>query len=1400
MRYRVASLTRFCCNLQSDFVLQRENLIGRMVSEKEKEKSRKRSPPLSTSDDEEHRRKRHRRGEDGGEKRSSKTERSEKRKDKKSHKHRSHKENKSKDKHKDKHDKHKSYHIPNFQEISNDDYFCKNNEFATWLKEEKDVFFSDLSSESAREKFSGFVKDWNNRKLEPRYYEGISSGPRCAHSWSFRKQNIFSLLRLVPFRIIVIRIYAPQLIDYVSCPDRLCRAYVSPFCLRLLIHQKQCFSNITYIYYRPKQDIDSSTFQKLDEDLATCINCRLQNWPENDGGTNSYNIQTTPFRKLKSLTFCFRLGKTIPKLESAPYLRIGNSSGRNRASNMKNSSATLNSRRQRGVVQNFHMLARCSIKFHNFKPESSIPGIHIRRKFLKSRPISVISSPCRELEQEPTNTSAVNHGSFITLSNHPNHEISCFYQKGFSQITNEITGKALHAICITGLSNLGVFSSNTLINMYSKFGDITLARHVFDKMPERNEASWNHIFSAFVRAGLYQEAIGLFNEMRDFGVKPSGFAFASLISGCERSGCMLSEGIQFHDLAVKFGMLCDVFVGTSLLHLYGTYGLAFNARKVFEEMPEKNVVSWTAIMVAYADFGDPMEVMNLYSQMRWEGLICNANTLAAVVSSCASLEDEFLCRQVFGHVVKSGLRTNVSVENSLISMFGALGRAQDACHVFIDMNERDTISWNSMISVYVHNSLCEESLICFHRMRHVHVHINSTTISALLSGCGSVDYIKWGRGIHSLVIKLGLDSNVCVCNTLIAMYSGAGDSEYAHLVFHRMVEKDLISWNSMLACYAQGGKCIDALEIFTRIFHEKKSANFVTFTSALAACSDSDFLTEGRILHGLVILTGLHESLIVGNALVTLYAKCGKMIEANKIFQIMSGKDEVTWNALIGGYANNGESDEAVNGFKLMRESIPASYITIANVLGAFSSPNNLLIHGMPIHAYVVVTGLESAEYVQNSLILMYAKCGDLNSSNYIFDGLSKKNAVAWNTIMAANAHHGEMEEALKLLVKMRQAGVDLDQFSFSGCLSSAATLAMLEEGQQLQSLAVKLGFDSDPFVTNATMDMYAKCGELDDVRRIIPQPLERSRLSWNTLISSYARHGNFEMAKETFHEMLKFGMTPDNVTFISLLSACSHAGLVKEGLEYYHSMTKEFGISADIKHCVCIVDLLGRAGRLAEADAFIREMPVPPTDFVWRSLLSACKTHGNLDLGRKAAENLLKLDASDDSAYVLYSNICASTGRWDDAKTIRNEMGSNKIKKKPAYSWVKLKNTINSFGMGDQSHPQSSQIYAKLEELKKMVKEAGYVPDTSNALHDTDEEQKEHNLWNHSERLALAFGLISSPESSTLKVFKNLRVCGDCHSVYKFVSEVLGRKITLKDPYRFHHFSEGKCSCADYW
>jgi pentatricopeptide repeat protein len=515
----------------------------------------------------------------------------------------------------------------------------------------------------------------------------------------------------------------------------------------------------------------------------------------------------------------------------------------------------------------------------------------------------------------------------------------------------------------------------------------------------------------------------------------------------------------------------------------------------------------------------------------------------------------------------------------------------------------------------------------------------------------------------------------------------------------------------------------------------------------------------------------------------------------------MPTHDVVSCNVLIGSYAALEECTKAMQVFTWMRgKEINPNYITIVNIQGSFTSSYELRNYGLPLHAYTIHAGFVADDYVSNSLITMYANCGDLDSSTNVFQSIINKSIVSWNALIAANVQHSHGEEALKLFLDMRHAGNSLDHVCLAECLSSSASLASLEEGMQLHGLGVKSGLDIDSHVVNAAMDMYAKCGKMDEMLKMLPDPAVRPQQCWNTLISGYARYGYFKEAEDTFKHMVSIGRLPDYVTFVTLLSACSHAGLVDKGIDYYNSMSSVFGVSPGIKHCVCIVDVLGRLGRFTEAEKFIEDMPVLPNDLIWRSLLSSSRTHKNLDIGRKAAKKLLELDPFDDSAYVLLSNLYATSARWSDVDRLRSHMKNINLNKRPACSWLKQKKEVSTFGIGDRSHNHTEKIYAKLDEIFLKLREVGYVADTSSALHDTDEEQKEQNLWNHSEKLALAYGLITVPEGCTVRIFKNLRVCADCHLVFKLVSMVFEREIVLRDPYRFHHFKGGSCSCSDFW
>ncbi|KAL5203673.1 hypothetical protein ABZP36_008544 [Zizania latifolia] len=981
--------------------------------------------------------------------------------------------------------------------------------------------------------------------------------------------------------------------------------------------------------------------------------------------------------------------------------------------------------------------------------------------------LAAASSSCR-LSTASTQCPPV---TLAVLAGHPHPDVAQFPHTGFSHLADQpLLARSIHGLALRLALPLSSFHCNTLIAFYFRRQNAPAAAlHLFDAMPDRTTSSWYTAVSGCVRCGHDATAFHLLRGMRERHVPLSGFALASLVTACERRGWDEGRacGAAIHGLTHRAGLMGNVYIGTALLHLYGSRGMVSDAQRLFCEMPERNVVSWTALMVALSSNGYQEEALGAYLHMRREGIICNANAFATVLSLCGSLDDEMPGLQVASHVIVSGLRNHVSVANSLITMFGSMGRVQDAEKLFAQMEERDTISWNAMISLYSHEGICSRCFLLFSDMRHGGLRPDATTLCSLMSVCSSSHYFRHGSGVHSLCLRRGLHSSITVTNALVNMYSSAGKLSDAEFLF----------WN----------------------MNEQKGSNFMEHYDfilraecALGACSTPESLMYGRMVHAMILQSSLHKHLLVGNSLLTMYGKCNSMQDAEKVFQLMPTYDAVSYNVLIGGYAGLEDGRKTMQVFSSMRGAgIKPNYITMINTQGSFTSLNELHNYGMPLHAYIIHAGFLSDEYVANSLITMYAKCGDLESSTNIFHSITNKSVVSWNAMIAANAQLGHGEQALKLFMDMRHAGNKLDHVCLAECLSSSASLASLEEGMQLQCLGVKCGLDPDTYVVNAAMDMYVKCGKMDEMLKMLPDQAIRPKQCWNTLISGYARYGYFKEAEGTFKQMISMGRKPDYVTFVALLSACSHAGLVDKGIDYYNSMASMFGVSPGIKHCVCIVDLLGRLGRFSEAEKFIEEMPVLPNDLIWRSLLSSSRTHKNLEIGRKAAKKLLELDPFDDSAYVLLSNLYATHARWVDVDKLRSHMKTINLTKRPACSWLKQKNEVRTFGIGDRGHKHAEKIYAKLDEILMKLREVGYITDTSSALHDTDEEQKGQNLWSHSEKLALAYGLIVVPEGPTVRIFKNLRVCSDCHLVFKLVSMVFNREIVLRDPYRFHHFKE---------
>ncbi|OMO65611.1 hypothetical protein COLO4_31115 [Corchorus olitorius] len=559
----------------------------------------------------------------------------------------------------------------------------------------------------------------------------------------------------------------------------------------------------------------------------------------------------------------------------------------------------------------------------------------------------------------------------------------------------------------------------------------------------------------------------------------------------------------------------------------------------------------------------------------------------------------------------------------------------------------------------------------------------------------------------------------------------------------------------------------------------------------------------GKIVHAHILNSVFRHDLIILNTVLNMYAKCGCLDDARNLFDEMPVQDMVTWTTLITAYSQHGRPFDALLLFpRMLSLGFLPNQFTLSSLLKASAAlPNtpHIHFHGTQLHALCFKYGFHSNVYVGSSLLDMYARSGCMDEARLIFDALHTKNEVSWNALIAGHARKGQAESALFLFRKMLRQDFQPTHFTFASIFGACASTGSLEQGKWVHAHVIKSGGEIIAFMGNTLLHMYAKAGSIQDAKRIFDRLAKRDVVSWNSILTAYAQHGLGNEAMQWFKEMLQIGVAPNEITFLCLLTACSRAGLLDQG-QYYFKLMRNYNIEPQISHYVTIVDLLGRAGRLDEAMRFIREMPIKPTAAVWGALLGACRMHKNLELGTYAAERVFELDPHDSGPLVLLSNLYASANRWGDVARVRKLMKESGVKKEPACSWVEIENTVHFFVANDDAHPQIEEIHKKWEEISLKIKEIGYVPDTSHVLFYMDQQEREVKLQYHSEKLALAFALLNSPPGSTIRIKKNIRVCGDCHSAIKFASQVVGREIIVRDTNRFHHFRDGSCSCGDYW
>lgn len=570
-----------------------------------------------------------------------------------------------------------------------------------------------------------------------------------------------------------------------------------------------------------------------------------------------------------------------------------------------------------------------------------------------------------------------------------------------------------------------------------------------------------------------------------------------------------------------------------------------------------------------------------------------------------------------------------------------------------------------------------------------------------------------------------------------------------------------------------------------------------TLPCVIKACANLRTIKEGKMIHGLALKLGFGSGsgVHVESSLVSLYSKCGDIDSARKVFDKMLVKDLVSWNVLLDGYVKcGGENIEVI--LRLFDE-MPEKDAFSCTVL-----IDGLAKSGRVDEAREVFDSMLDKNVASwNAMIYGYMKYGNYKLAGDLFDRMDERNIITWNSIISGYELNGKFLEALRMFQVMLDKGLKANDVTIVSVLSAISKLASLSKGRWVHSYMSKAGYRLDGVLGISLIEMYSKCGSIESALMVFRGISKKKLGHWTAIIVGLGMHGMAPDATDLFLEMQRNGIKPNAITFVGVLNACSHVGMVDDGRRYFSMMKNEYGIEQTVEHYGCLVDILCRAGHLDEAKSTIEKMPMKPSKIIWMTLLSSARNYRNIDIGEYAAKNLIELAPETVQCYVLLSNMYAVAGQWEKVSLVREMMKRRGFKKEPGCSSIEHKGVLHEFMVGDKSHPQSELIYSKLSEMKNKLRLAGHVPDTTQVLLFVEgEKEKQAELENHSERLAIAFGLINVDRKNHIRVVKNLRVCNDCHSVMKFLSKIYERVIIVRDNSRFHHFKNGSCSCNDYW
>ncbi|KAI5063622.1 hypothetical protein GOP47_0022169 [Adiantum capillus-veneris] len=781
--------------------------------------------------------------------------------------------------------------------------------------------------------------------------------------------------------------------------------------------------------------------------------------------------------------------------------------------------------------------------------------------------------------------------------------------------------------------------------MLSNNGKAHEPNHVGRSSTDWNIDAWASTNAHLIQSGKPQHALALYKRVRkDVSALPNAYSLVALLKACAKTKDV-KTGLQIHVDADARGLIDkSLFIGSSLIDMYVKCGLLKKAQQLFDRLPLRNVVLWTALISGYADNGNGEKALHCFEGMVSEGVFPNAVTFTCSLKACSQLRVTDRGQEIHAEVERRGLlETDSIVGNALIDMYAKCGLLELAQQVFDKLPNQDLVSWNTLIAGYASCGYGSKALQCLEQMQLENVTPDYVTYLCSLKACASVGAIHLGQDLHSEIERCKvLKEDLVIGNALVEMYACCGCVLKAQEVFDKLSSHDVISWTSLISGFVEHGYGDRALECFEQMQLKGVPPDAITFVWILKACADTKTVGKGQEIHAEIERRGLLViDALIGNTVVDLYIKCSLLDIAQQVFDTLPVQNLAAWNALIGGYVDDGSCDEALRCFEEMEsEGISPDPVTFICILKACGS-TGALNAGQKIHAEIERRRfLRSDVVLGNALLDMYAKCGFLSAAREVCDGLSARNVISWTTLIKGYAEHGHGEEALQCLKLMQCEGVPPNSVTFVCSLKACSGIGAKDKGRIVHIEIERRGLlEVDPVVGNTLVYMYARFGDLAAAQLVFNKLSVQDIVSWTALMAGYAQVGESKNVFNTFDRMIEGGVAPNAVTFVVVLRACSQTGSYSQSQTFFEAMSKNFGIVPGLEHHACVVDLLGRVGHLNEA---VARFPTLPNLVLWHSLLGACGKWGNVKCGAQAFEHALWLDNKDATAYAMMSDICA--------------------------------------------------------------------------------------------------------------------------------------------------------------